>query len=276
MKCIEKDCGAEYEPRDIQKALGNLFGTGVPSPGRCPACRKLRFARQDEREKAKEAVRQAAIAPKRREWRQTCGIPAFFMDKDFKSFEQARQPGAFKVASEYAAKFPLGHQLGYPWLVLVSFPAKGTDANGLGKTHLAVSIIHTILDNWQGEDIRKPAYFITEPDLIASIQATYSLSWEQKALRESESEIINRLALEPLLVLDDIGKVRRHDQTFTQEKLFALIDMRYRRRLPMVITTNLASADLEDYLGTASMDRIIEMSKGHFKTLKGRSYRRPE
>ncbi|KKK80748.1 hypothetical protein LCGC14_2820390 [marine sediment metagenome] len=36
MKCIEPDCGAEYEPREVQVGLGNFFG--VRPPGRCPPC----------------------------------------------------------------------------------------------------------------------------------------------------------------------------------------------------------------------------------------------
>ena len=284
MKCIEQACGADYDPREIQIALGNLFGKGVPSPGRCPKCLKAYRDAEPERERAAEAVRQAGVAAKRREWRQTSGIPSLFMDKDFSNFDEGLQPGAYKAAWQYAENFPLGKPWGYGWMVMASFvkPGERGDSNGLGKTHLACSIMHRLLDRWQGEDIRRPAFFITEPDLITSIQATYSLSVEEKSLRESESEIINRLASEPLLVLDDVGKIIRTDRSnpkalttpFVQEKLFLLIDLRYRAKLPMIITTNFASEDLETYLGTAAMDRIVEMIGGSFKRLKGKSYRR--
>ncbi len=292
MKCIEPNCGAEYEPRELQVEMGKFLGRRHPMPGLCPTHREAALEAQEQAEHAAEASRQAAIAPKRRGWRETCGIPSFFMNKDFSTFEQDRQPGAYKKTWDYAEGFNCEQPRGYPWMVLASFVAppksgqrkdKG-DANGLGKTHLACSIAHRVLDNWKGQEVRRPVYFISEPEYIESLQATYSMSYEDRAMRESEHDITQRLSVEPLLILDDIGKVIRSpkdnpDKTalttlFVQEKLFALFDKRYRLGLPMVVTTNLSSDDLQRYLGTASMDRLIEMSGGRYTRLIGESYRR--
>lgn len=264
--CI--DCREPFGPREFIRAMGAFYRRGPDDTGRCAGCEKIHRAEKAERDLAEGAARQAAIAPKRRMWRQTCGIPSLFMDKDFETFDRKRQPNAYKMATEYAEAFPVGQPWGAQSLVMYS------ETRGLGKTHLACSIIHALLDRWEGEDIKRPVYFMTEPDLLMSIQATFSQSREEQATRESESDILGRLSAEPLLVLDDVGQVERRDMRFVQEKLFSLIDSRYRRRLPMVITSNLDTGGMERYLGPATFDRICEMTQRKFTHLEGSSYRR--
>ena len=195
MKCIEELCGADYKPRDIQVEMGKYFGAGAPYPGRCPTCRQAKLDELAHREQAAEAARKAAIAPKRLMWRQTSGIPPYFMNRDFKTFEQGRSPSidsAYKRCCAFANNFPLAHPKDYPSAVLYS-----EKQYGLGKTHLVCGIVHALLDRWLGEDIRRPAYFVTEPDMIDSIQATYSMSREDQNLHESGSDILKRLSVTP-------------------------------------------------------------------------------
>ncbi len=276
--CIE--CGADYEVLTKQIVFGAWDKTGKPTPWACEVCRPVLLARanarHEEEEAARETARLAAIAPKRREWRQTSGIPSFFMDKDFSTFKEGRSTSidtAYKRCMAYAKAFPLGGARGFPSMVLYAVPhALNPNGNGIGKTHLVCAIIHKILDNWQGEDIRRPAFFVTEPDMIDSIQATYSLNHEDQQFHESGSDIVRRLSVEPLLIIDDIGKVVRRDQRFVQEQLFKLINRRYDLGLPVIVTTNLVEDKLEHYVGHAIMDRLHEMAK--FIKLSGESYRR--
>jgi len=263
------ECGATY-------TANYILSTGKPHDMSGGMCRECRDKLIREREAKEEAERLADVARRRRQWRERSGIPSRFMYKEFGNFEIDRQPTAYKRALQYAEKYPLGKATGYPSLLLTS-----EGVWGVGKTHLACAIIHHILNKWNGENIIMPCYFTTEPDLFRSIQATYNYSNDDRRIRETEEDIYNRLIHVPLLVIDDIGKEQRGDARFVQRVLFAIIDGRYSRNLPMVLTTNLSPELLEQHLGgvgsnEASMDRLVEMTNGKFVRLKGESYRRKE
>ena len=258
-------CGVGYESKTFL-----ILGVRINfDHGYCSACRQKKL---DEMLAQEEACRLAEIAQKRRHWRNNCGIPAKFINKEFGTFEVNKQPLACKKCFDYAEKFPLGSAVGYPSLILLGIW-------GSGKTHLVCSIAHHILNRWNGEEISCPILFTTEPDLFRRIQTTYNIPQEEKALRENENDIYNHLIRVPLLILDDIGKEERADMRFVQRVLFAIIDGRYRVQLPMVLTTNLSPENLNTYLGgergsEAIYDRLVEMSDGKFLQLKGESYRR--
>lgn len=263
------DCGKEFDSKTfIVLGMHLNFDQGY-----CPTCRQKKL---DEMLAQEEAHRLAEIAKKRRQWRYDCGIPGLFMDKGFGTFEQERQPLAYKKCLTYADNFPLEKVKGYPSLLLFS-----PGLWGVGKTHLVCSIAHRILNRWNGEEISCPILFTTESDLFRRIQATYNIPYEEKAWRESENDVYNHLVRVPLLILDDIGKEERADPRFVQRVLFAVVDGRYRAQAPMVLTTNLSPEGLSAHLGgergnEASYDRLVEVSEGKFTQLKGESYRRIE
>lgn len=261
------DCGKEFDSRTFIVCGCHLnFDRGY-----CPVCRQEKYEEMMAKE---EVARLATVARKRRRWRNSCGIPNMFMDKQFDTFEQEQQLRAYKKCLSYAENFPLSSARGYPSLLLFS-----PSIWGVGKTHLVCSIAHHILNRWDGEEINCPILFTTESDLFRRIQATYSIPREEKDWREGENDVFNHLIRAPLLVLDDIGKEERADPRFVQRVLFAIIDGRYRAQLPMVLTTNLSPAYLSTHLGgergnEAAYDRLIEMTNGTFIQLKGESYRR--
>ena len=261
--CIK--CEEEYKANHI-----TIFSRDSDlSRGKCPSCQAKIAA---ENAKKEEVARQAKIMAKRKGWRETCGIPLKFRERDFSTFEVDKQPTAYKQTSAYAEGYPFLNPRGYKSLVLMG-------GNGTGKTHLVCSIIHRVLDRWQGEEIAKPVYFTTEPDLFRAVQATFNYSYEERGMRETEEDIHNRLSRVPLLVIDDIGKEERQDKRFVQRYLFGVIDGRYKNELPTIFTTNLTPEELEVHLGgigtnEASFDRLVEMTGGKFIRLKGDSYRR--
>ncbi len=249
--------------------------------GKCPACReKERLAIEAQ----EQATRSLEIAGIRARYRRTCGIPEKFQPEEFGTFKldktnsQIRK--AYELARQYASEFPEGDNCrGYSSLVLYS-----TNSWGVGKTHLACSIAHTILNRWQGSPNRCPVLVVSEPELMDRITATYNYTPEEKQIREGESDIIARLLHVPLLVLDDVGKRQVHDPRFVRRVLFAIIDGRYKALLPLVITTNLdvnpdKQRSLAAYLGgeedQASIDRLIEMTGEYyaFTRMDGPSYR---
>ena len=260
-------CGQEFDSRTfLVCGIRMNFDKGF-----CPACREKKLAEYMERE---ESDRQFANASKRREWRYTCGVPNKFMAEEFGTFKQERQPKAYKKCLDYATKYPLLRPKDYSSLVLFS-----PNAWGVGKTHLACSIIHHILNRWDGEETGCPTLFTTEPDLFRRIQSTYNIKAEDKAQHETEDDVFSQLTRVPLLVLDDVGKEERADPRFVQRVLFSIIDGRYRLTLPIVMTSNLGLEQLSGHLGgergnEASYDRLVEMCRGKFTQMQGESYRR--
>lgn len=111
------------------------------------------------------------------------------------------------------------------WLVLGGH-------HGTGKTHLAVAVANHRLD--QG----RAAIFIVVPDLLDRLRATFSPTSDV-----SYDELFESARETDLLILDDLGA---HSSTpWAQEKLYQIINERYNRRLPTVITSNLRLDDME-------------------------------
>jgi DNA replication protein DnaC len=277
------ECGNEYEAKIIFISLNPID----LSKGLCYDCRAKKEA---EIQKQEEMVMQLEISRKRARWREESGIPAKFMNEEFGTFDTNRPGNVEKIYNaclKYAKGFPtdyLGylkqHKKAYPSLILQSSIA------GLGKTHLAASICHHILNRWNGEDISNPVAFTTESELLGKIQETYNYTSEERHYRESEEDIIKRLIYRPLLVLDEVGYERRTDLRFVRRILFRVINGRYNNIRPIILTTNLSVDQLRNYLdgrssadednAERSFDRLWEMANGQVLRLTGESYRRKE
>jgi DNA replication protein DnaC len=235
-----------------------------------------------EDEKNEEAKRILEIANKRRHWRMTCGIPPLFMNKGFGTYDKKREGNIKKTYDKclaYAEGFPLEYhdyiietQQPYPSMVLFS------DNWGVGKSHLVCSIAHKIIDRWSGEDIMCPVKFVSEPDLYREFYRAFDKKPQGGEPRLTEDDIILSLVNPSLLILDDVGKETRSDPRFVQRILFSVIEGRYKKLKPIVLTSNLVPDSLKDYLGgednQASFERLWEMCGGAFWQIKGESYRR--
>jgi DNA replication protein DnaC len=78
--------------------------------------------------------------------------------------------------------------------------------------------------------------------------------------RWDKSAVIDNLNNFRLLVLDDLGAERNTE--FGAEIMYNVIDNRYRKRLPLIVTTNLDLADIKsetDLLRNRIYDRVVEM-----------------
>lgn len=120
---------------------------------------------------------------------------------------------------------------------------------GSGKTRLAAAVLNEVQERYQ-EGVRGEVV----PELLQRLRTTYD---PQSA--DSEDRVLQPLLRASLLLLDDIGAERVSE--WVQERLFLVIDHRYRRRLPTLFTTNLHPEDLEERLGGRIVSRIVGMAR---------------
>lgn len=120
---------------------------------------------------------------------------------------------------------------------------------GIGKTYLVSCIANTLLQQYV-------------PVIITSSIAL--LGRYRKAYMDKQAEliIINNLQQADLLIIDDLGA--ENDTIWVKEKLYEVIDSRYRECKPTIITTNLTLEQLREKLTgedgiTRTYDRLLEM-----------------
>lgn len=116
---------------------------------------------------------------------------------------------------------------------------------GTGKTHLCGAITNELIKNMTS------VIFIVVPELLLKIRNTYNKG------TETEAQIMYGLTECDLLILDDLGAEKTTD--WTTEKLFTVIDNRYRYNKPMIFTTNCSSKELKERIGHRTFSRIMEI-----------------
>lgn len=131
---------------------------------------------------------------------------------------------------------------------------------GSGKTHLACGMARVLM-----QVRRVPTLFLTAPDLLDRLRPG-SASGEGDEERDAwASWAMNA----ELLVLDDLGAEKATE--WARERIFVLVNHRYRRSLPTVYTSNVGPKELGKHLGERTASRIIETSE--FVLLDGPDYR---
>jgi len=141
---------------------------------------------------------------------------------------------------------------------------------GNGKTYLSFAIANAIYN--QG----KAVMAISISKLLAVIKDSFDNHGDL-----GESDVLNTIKDASLLVLDDLGV--EYKTAWAYEKLYTIIDTRYRSSKPTIITTNFALDALRENLATVDMksrikdpserifSRITEMCAFH--EVKGASWR---
>lgn len=117
--------------------------------------------------------------------------------------------------------------------------------NGVGKTHLACSIANKLIENGI------PVIYGTLINLFAELRNSYDTY-----NNISEMEIIKLYENVELLIIDDLGKEKPSE--WGLEKLFTIINSRYEKNLPVIITTNYNQNSLVERL---SLNGEIETAK---------------
>lgn len=256
------DCGASFETTVWIRPDGSEL-----SPDKqCPECRRKKREKEDieryqqELEEAKEEQRDA--------WYEQFGVSGIFLEKSFDNFKHDLQPKAFDAVKGWKDKS----------MVLLS-----PGVYGVGKTHLVCALANHLVASLETAKFQKgsywiqrrkcPVFFTSESKLLARIRRTYNRTEDPRA--ETEDMVYSSLARFPLLIIDDVGKVRPRDYSFLQGVYFNIIDDRYVNEQQVILTTNLDYKELEEHIGGASADRLREMAgKDGFIKLVGKSYRR--
>lgn len=135
-------------------------------------------------------------------------------------------------------------------------------ASGLGKTHLAAAVGHALIAQ------SKRVKFTSSTALVQQLQKA------REALNLDEA--LKKLDKYELLILDDIGYVKKSDSE--SQVLFELIAHRYERN-SLLITTNQAFSEWDSIFGdnmmtVAAIDRLVHHADIY--KIEGDSYRKKQ
>lgn len=208
---------------------------------------------------------------------ENANIPKRFLDKTFKNYNcYPENQDKFDMVCDYIKNYK-ENMLQGQWLIM-----KG--GYGLGKTHLAIAMVKKITFYYakrmiKGQEdlpvniitanrIKNPTLFITVTDMLNDIKRAYN---SQEA---NEDEIIYKYQNKMFLVIDDLGAEKQSE--WQQEKLYTILDYRYREMKPTVITTNCTMNELVDQVGQRVVERMKEAAGEYITGWQGESYRMKE
>ena len=171
-------------------------------------------------------------------------IPPRYSRCSFESFKCARgssQDNALLVSQRLVDEFPADRGL------LFMGPT------GVGKTHLAVSIIRRLIEKGV------PGIFCEFGSLLKEIQGSYN-----PISKSSELKVLAPVYETDVLVLDELGATIPTD--WVRDTMYQIINKRYNDRKLTILTTNYSDArdsdreqTLEDRIGTRLRSRLYEM-----------------
>ena len=200
-------------------------------------------------------------------------VPKRFRGKTFDNYEiNDKNEKLYRTVKNYVDNFEDRFKAGN-WLMLVG-------SFGLGKTHLALAAAKETLKYFANQEIkgnmntvysgRPKVKFISSSEMIQNIRDSYdSDQLDEKSLMDGYKNT-------SLLVIDDLGTEKASE--WQQEKMYIVLDYRYRELLPTIITTNLGVGQLQEHLSERVVERIIEATEGgkYLLNFEGKSYRRKD
>ena len=169
---------------------------------------------------------------------QMFGVPKRYLDKSFECFEGGE--GAAKIIDS-CREYKNG-----------SLILQGN--SGIGKTHLAVSILKSRLEAEKlpcNRQLQK-ANFITAPNLLLEIRSAFS-----PGSTKTEKQIVDYYSQIPFLIIDDLGSEKTTEFSITT--LYIIIDHRDSELMDTIITTNLSLQSIEYKLSARIASRLAGM-----------------
>lgn len=151
-------------------------------------------------------------------------------------FDDNKNPEISRVCKKYTDNFSEMYKQGFGLIFCGQV--------GTGKTFYAGCIANEIISQ------ARSVLMTNIPSLITK------LGFNQ----EEKNYILNKISCVSLLVIDDLGVER--DTPYSLEKIYEIIDTRYRSGKPLIITTNLKYKDMKncENVGYKRIyDRILQM-----------------
>lgn len=169
-----------------------------------------------------------------------------FKSRTFDNFDYQTQESAYKACLHYAKNFKECWRSSRNSLLLMG-------GNGTGKTHLAVATMSQVT-GMGGVS----AKFDTFANILETIRKAYG----------TDDDPLTQYQTVDLLVIDDLGQEKFTD--WANEVYFKIINARYEKQLPTIITTNLSQQEIKA-LNKATYSRLHEA----YRVLKmdGEDYR---
>lgn len=196
-------------------------------------CRCEREAEEKERQKKQAEEDMERI----RKLRKSSLMDEKFSISTFDNFRTTKYNGRnLKLCRRYAEKFDLMLEKNQGLLFWGDV--------GTGKSYAAACIANYLLSH------KIPVVMTSFVKLLETIQAK----------RDEETSILSRLGRAKLVIFDDLGAERGTD--YALEKVYNIIDSRYRKGLPMILTTNLTIDEMKreaDVRYSRIYDRIFEI-----------------
>ena len=241
-KCHTRKQLVVHLPEGLRRSETETTMTvGVPCE-----CRK-KAIEQEERLEQERKEMEAVAALKRQSL-----MDDRLADATFENFQQTKQNARqLRLCRRYAECF---NEMMEKNQGLLFYGGVGT-----GKTYAAACIANYLLNR------RRSVVMTSFVKLLESMMN----------FKEDDSVLISRLNRAKLLIIDDLGAERSTD--FALEKVYDIVDSRYRAKLPVILTTNLSMDELmqaTDIRYTRIYDRIFEMC--YPLEFVGRSWRKSE
>lgn len=229
-------CGEQLtaEWQEFPPALQKKFGK--PGEWYYHPC-KPECERKDEQKEWLHMRRDARI----KSLQERSGLSDRFRHCTFSNFDQYINPStikAFERAMVYVDRWYENQESGKGLYLCGGV--------GTGKTHLAVAVMNSLI---QEKGI--PSLFVTVPELLDNLRGAYNDPGRNL------DEWMDTVRGAELLVLDDLGSEK--PTLWVKERLFVIIDHRYRAVLPTIITSNIGPKDVSEQLGPRTASRIISM-----------------
>jgi len=112
---------------------------------------------------------------------------------------------------------------------------------GTGKTYLAAAIANGIIEKYLYS-----VKFRSIPEIVRDIEKT--------GFNEGRNEYLDRVCSARLMVFDDFGIERNTE--YAMELLYAIIDTRWKKNLPTIVTTNVPISELRSENVPIQLKRI--------------------
>lgn len=186
--------------------------------------------RDREEAERKQAERERRISERRR-----IGFPESDMQKWTFANDDLKNPRITQAMQKYVENFPELRKTGQGLLLYGEV--------GRGKTYAAAEVANALID--KGYSVLMTNFKRIENTVCG--------------MYEGKQEYYDSLNRFDLLILDDLAAERKTE--YMQEIVYNIIDARYRAGKPMIITTNLTSAELknpQDIMNKRIFDRVLE------------------